>query len=206
MLPNFNLVEPRFCDNRIKAKPNSNCANNSMSNVGNPLTIFWAPSKGLDYFSLSTLWGMRKPSSISSWLHSTIAAVLGGHPLVLPIWDLQKWSGVLWCNWALYVSSMASPEVSSWCQDSSSFHYPPMLDIKCYWSSVFSNGLPLPFTVPSSVVFHHCIMPSKLESPGWLVHVYFNCYCQVVPLPPLKHRSLRKGFPEDLTSVMLVSS
>jgi hypothetical protein len=50
----------------------------SFSSVWNPHMIFWAPPKGLHYFSSSALCSTLG----SDWFHSNAAAILGGDPMV----------------------------------------------------------------------------------------------------------------------------
>ena len=150
--------------------------------------------------SLSTLWGTHKTSS------KVQLAPL--HHCCYSWWSSHSTESfkIACCNWALYISSMAFPELSLWCQDSTFFPLPLQCwTLNCYWGYIFSNGLPWPLKLPSSVALHDCFLSSKPKSPGWLL----TCLVQLPLsglLPPLKHRSLRKCCLEDFTSGVLVSS
>lgn len=84
-----------------------------MSNLGDPLTVFWAPAKGLGLLSGSALCLLG-----SCWLHCTTAAVLDGRPKAWASprrWDLLLQLGCTFTrslSWALCL--LPSLSFSEW--------------------------------------------------------------------------------------------
>lgn len=96
--------------NQNKAKPNSYNVNNSMSNIWNPLTIFWALS-GPWVTSLALHSGAHTVCLLrSGWLHSITDGCFGGHPIVLAfpqLWGLLLELGCTFTtglSWALFMT------------------------------------------------------------------------------------------------------
>lgn len=90
-------------------------------------------------------------------------------------------AGLVCFNWAA-LSPIASPTLSPGT------------------SALPHSAKPVPYDLP---------MPSKLVPPGWLLHIMkFSCQHEAPRWPPLEHSFsvLKKQFPEDFASVMLVSA
>jgi len=160
--------------------------------------IHWAPPEGLGHFSSSALC-----SALGSADPLHCCAALGDHAMVLaaPI----HWG--LCCNQA---SPTASHKLSSWCQASDPSHGPfspgPSTAIVAAPSPMAFHGLS---QCPASAAVHDPFTPSKRVPPVTLTHYPVQLQHEAQPLLSLEHSFFvlsENIFPEDFTSVMLVSS
>ena len=141
----------------------------------------------------------------SIWLYCTAATVLVA---ILWYWYLQN-VGVFCCNWTALLPT-ASHRLSSWCQDSTSLH-----DSFSTRPATVTEAAPSPVGSPGlsqcqhSAVLHDL---SCLQNQYHLGNSYILSSTAAAQGTTLVISGtqllcvLRKHFPEDFTSVMLVSS
>lgn len=149
-----------------KAKPNSNSINNSVSNIWDPLVIFWAPPRG---FSGSALCSTHSCLRSSGRLHSTAAAALSGCPMALASPNC----------WGLLLQ-IASPGLSSWCQASTS-----LCDPFIHRASAAIEASPGLSQRQASAALRDPFMSSKPVPPGRLLSAKFGYQPKVQPWSPL---------------------
>ena len=124
----------------------------------------------------------------SCWLHSTTDAVLGGHPTILA--SLKFWD--LLYSWAT-LSPIASPGLYSWCKASSFPMTSLILGLSRCSGCTFTSGKPQVLPMTSTTRGTHTTKFGNQHKGGHLEH-------------DLQVLTMRKHFPEDFASMMLVSS
>jgi hypothetical protein len=161
--------------------------------------IFWAPPKGWCHFSSSALCSNLS----SSW--STPLVLLF---LVIISWDWHlQYTGVFRYNWA---SPIASQGLSLWCQASTplhdSFSPGPSTSTKAALSPMSFHGLS---QCQASAALHDPFMPSNQYHLGdsYTLPSTAAAWGTTMAISGTQLLCvLRKYFPEDFTSVMLISS
>jgi len=161
--------------------------------------IFWAPPKGSRHFSSSVLCSTLN----SGWSIPLLLKFL----VIIPWhWHL-KYTGAFCCN---QVSSITSWRLFSLCQASDPLHDPfipgPSTAPEAAPSSMAFHDLS---QYPTSAALHDPFMPSKPVPSGWLLHITkYRCSTRynLGHLWNIVYLCSHKHFPEDFTSVMLVSS
>ena len=141
ILPYFKREEPEQenSHNQSKAKPNSNCVNNSMPIIWGSLTVSWALPKGLGHFSSSTLCNTHSLSS-KFWQA----------PLCL---GCSSW----WLSYGPRISKMLGSLVQRSCAFSNSLSW-----------ALFRDSSPAT-QCQASAALHAPFMPLKPAPPGWLI-------------------------------------
>jgi hypothetical protein len=148
-----------------------------MFNVWGLLKIFWAPLRGLGHF-LALLSAIHSLSSSLQWLHSFVAA-LGGQP------------------WYGHLQQMLGSLAATGCTFTNGLSWAPFRDFR-----------PTP-QCQGSVALYDPFMSSNQYLLGDSYTIKFCCHHEVQPWQPLLYSicvlTLRKHFPEDFASVILVS-